>query len=222
MPKRKKPTFQPVLKPRLHIFCEGEKTEPNYLNNYIGKRFPGTKLIVVEKCSKNTPVQLVNVAVISQKNKFRQDIFWVVYDRENHTKYDDSLHAKARITAKDNKIHIALSNVCFEVWLLLHFRTSSAAYMNCADLLKNSDLKKKYIKNYDKADRRDYSDVEITTARKNAKQMNEQTICGANPDWKAPHQWNPYTNVYELLDAIDTFGKEHVAGLGTGLPSARR
>jgi hypothetical protein len=212
MPKPKKPAYTPILKPRLHIFCEGKKTEPNYLNNYIGKRFPGTKLIAVEKSTKNTPVELVEEAAEYKRCNAEtpDDIFWVVFDRESPMKYPDSLHAKARITAKDNDIDIALSNVCFEVWLLLHFRTSSAAYMNCADLLKKSDLKKKYIKNYDKADRRDYSDAEIAAARKSAKHMNAQTISGANPKWKNPHQWNPYTNVHELLDAIDAFGKEHV------------
>jgi hypothetical protein len=212
MLKFKKPAVPPVPKPLLHIFCEGAKTEPNYLRSYIEKKFPGTTLIVIEKRKKNTPVELVEEAAGKKKcnSGAPNDIYWAVYDRESTTKYPDSLHAKARTSAIVNGIHIALSNVCFEVWLLLHFRTSSAAYMNCADLLKKSDLKKKYIKDYDKADRRDYSDAEIAAARKNAKHMNAQTISGANPKWKKPHQWNPYTNVHELLDAIDAFGKEHV------------
>ena len=54
---------QRELKPRLHIFCEGEKTEPNYLNGYIERCFPGTKITVVEKTDKNTPVQLVDAAI---------------------------------------------------------------------------------------------------------------------------------------------------------------
>ncbi|MEI7947599.1 MAG: RloB family protein [bacterium] len=212
MPKPKKQGHPLSLKPLFHIFCEGAKTEPNYLKSYIEKKFPGTTLIVVEKSEKSTAVQLVEEAREHKKRHagIPNDVFWVVYDRENPTKYDDSLHAEARITARDNNINIALSNVCFEVWLLLHFRTSSAAYMNCADLLKNSDLKKIYIKDYDKADRRDYSDAEIKAARKNAKHMNQQTINGADSKWNNPHQWNPYTNVHELLDAIDAFGKEHV------------
>ena len=212
MPKPKKQVHPLSLKPLFHIFCEGAKTEPNYLKSYVEKKFPGTTLIVIEKRKKNTPVELVEEAAGNKKCNAGapNDIYWAVYDRESTTKYPDRLHAKARIKAKANDINIALSNVCFEVWLLLHFRTSSAAYMNCDDLLKKSDLKKKHIKDYDKADRRDYLDAEIATARKNAPRMNKQTINGANSEWKEPHQWNPYTNVHELLDAIDAFGKTHL------------
>ena len=90
MPKPKKRERQ-ELKPRLHIFCEGEKTEPNYLNLYIGAVLPGTKLIIVEKTNKNTPVQLVEEALKAKAKEPDGDIFWVVYDREGQAKYPDAL-----------------------------------------------------------------------------------------------------------------------------------
>jgi len=204
MPKPKKKTRK-ELKSKLHIFCEGEKTEPNYLNGYIQRKFPGTKLIKVEKSKKNTPIALVEEALKLKKSASTPegDVFWVVYDREGETKYPDALHLEARQKAGD-AINIALSNVCFEVWLLLHFRKTVAPYSCYDDLRKRSQLKD-YIDNYDKADKRKYSDAEIEYARENAKRMNEQTTRGADRLWVESHQWNPYTNVYELLDEIDDF-----------------
>lgn len=206
MPKQK--TRRPEqLKPVFHIFCEGAKTEPNYLNDYIGRKFLGTKLIKVEKTAKTTPKQLVEVAVEKLQSSPKGDIVWVVYDREGETKYSDFLHAEARQNA-GKKVHVALSNVCFEVWLLMHFQATCAAHTNCDDLLKNSDLKK-HIPNYEKAERREYSDKEIANARMNAERMNKATQKGANPAWTQPHQWNPYPDVHKLLDAIDDFGDKY-------------
>ena len=126
MPKKRKPQ-QRELKPRLHIFCEGEETEPNYLNGYIERCFPGTTLTLVRRTEKNTPVQLVDVAIKEKSRNPSDDQFWVVYDRESSIKYPDSLHDEARDKAGANGIGIAFSNVCFEVWLLLHFQETVEA-----------------------------------------------------------------------------------------------
>jgi len=199
------------LKPRLHIFCEGEKTEPNYLHGYIETHFPGTRLSPVRKTEKNTPVQLVEVAIAAKQSNPPGDQFWVVYDREACNKYPDGLHAEARSKAQANGINIALSNVCFEVWILLHFQPTVAPYDSYADLRKHSKLKE-HIAGYDKGTKRRFSNNEVDAARKNAASLNTQTIAGANPDWNQPHQWNPYTDVHDLLDALDEFGKKYIEG----------
>jgi hypothetical protein len=195
------------LCPILHIYCEGAKTEPFYLEDYIRKRFPGTKLIRVEKTSKTTPRQLVEVARDKLRCGPEGDVVWVVYDREGPAKYSDSLHADARQKA-GGKVQIALSSVCFEVWLLLHFQATCGAHDSCDDLLRRSRLKE-HIPGYDKANRREYSAEEIARARQSAERLNESTRRGANSDWTQPHQWNPYTDMHKLLDAIDEFGKKY-------------
>lgn len=197
------------LKPRLHIFCEGEKTEPNYFRGYVETHFSGTRLSPVKKTEKNTPVQLVEVAIAAKQSNPPGDQFWVVYDREACNKYPDGLHAEARSTAQANGINIALSNVCFEVWILLHFQQAVAPYDSYEDLRKHSKLKE-HIAGYDKGTRRRFSNSEVCAARKHAVKLNAETISGANPEWDQPHQWNPYTDVYALLDAIDEFGRQHI------------
>ena len=208
MPKRRD-KVQKKLKPRLHIFCEGEKTEPNYLTGYIEKMFPGTRLSYVRKTKKNTPVQLVDEAVQEKKRSPLGDEFWVVYDREAEIKYPDALHAKARDKADANGVMIALSNVCFEVWILLHFQKTLAVYGNYSDLYNRSKLKT-HITNYDKGIRYSFSEDEIRLARENAITLNDSSKEAADPSWNSPHQWNPFTDVYKLLDAIDEFESKHI------------
>lgn len=215
MPKKKQPSNRHVGRV-LHIYCEGEKTEPIYINNFIEHKFgsdKARKVIRVEPTKKNTPVQLVDVAV---RHKNRHDCpagdeFWVVYDRERIAKYPHELHAKARAKANANGIEVALSNVCFELWLLLHLTDSSASYSDCDDLLANSQLKKKLadrgVINYDKGCVSIFEAIknDIEPARARAKLLNKNTLANAPQGITAPHMLNPYTDMYLLLDAIDMF-----------------
>mgnify|MGYP000706919528 CR=1 FL=1 len=214
MPKSRGKANKPV-KPVLHIFCEGEKTEPIYLNGYLERFHPGNRrlnVIKVEKTKKNTPVQLVNEAIKKKKDSLFSDCFWVIYDRESPLKYPDSLHKNAYDKASAKRINIAITNVCFEVWLLLHFIEVSAPYISCDDLLKNSPLKTKLKENgitqYEKSDTTIFPILEthIQEARQRAEKMNRITS-EASYDSET-YKLNPYTDVYMLLDAIDAFVKK--------------
>jgi hypothetical protein len=207
------------LKPVIHIFCEGEKTEPIYLNGYLSKFHSSNRrlqVVKVEKTKKNTPVQLVEEAIKLKEDSItpNHDVFWVVYDREANSKYSDSLHQKALDKAKVANIHVSLTNVCFEVWLLLHLVDSTASYSSCKNLLTESPIKAKLkdlgIKKYDKADKKifDVISSSIDKAKKRAKKMNSATLKSSYNSVDKPHLLNPYTGVPELLDAIDEFVKE--------------
>lgn len=216
MPK-KKPLDTRQPNKTLHIYCEGEKTEPNYLRKYIQTKFPGDqsrRVVKVEDTKKNTPKQLVEVAVAAkQSGKFLAgDEFWVVYDREGVAKYSDNLHAQSRQLAEKNGIGVALSNVCFEVWLLLHFEAVGASYTSCDNLLAHSRLKQHLrlfgITQYDKADTRlleQITDTQVQQARERAVKMNLVSRAAAPANCDQAHQLNPYTEVHDLLDAIDAF-----------------
>lgn len=194
------------LAPVFHIFCEGEKTEPNYISRYKDLFCANAVAVKVEKTEKNTPVQLVEEAVRCRQSGANSpmDEYWVVYDRESPTKYSEKLHAKARELAKNNDIHIALSNVCFEVWLLLHKQDTCAACNSCAELLARSDFKVAFD-GYEKGCACTLTREQIMQARRRVEKLNKNTIAGADKNWNVPSMWNPYTNVYELLTAIDRF-----------------
>jgi len=200
---------------KMHIYCEGAKTEPNYIQSYINSHSDSELrgVVRIEDTSKNTPVQLVDEAV-KAKNSGKHptgDIYWVVYDRESIHKYTDALHDQAYLTAKNNDINIALSNVCFEYWLLLHFINTNAPFASFNDLIAQRALKAKVRdetgKDYEKGSRDIYRIVSenIGKARTRANAINAQTLATARSGVSKPYQLNPYTDVPALLDAIDNF-----------------
>jgi len=140
------------------------------------------------------------------------DVFWVVYDREAPAKYPDELHARARSEADANGVKIALSNICFEQWLLLHFIESTAPYSSYDNLIAASPFLQQLsgigISDYEKGGLKllmHLSDARIVSARTRAKKMNDQIKKSAKVGFEEPHQLNPYSNVFELLDEIDKF-----------------
>ncbi|GAA4972279.1 RloB family protein [Actinoplanes utahensis] len=105
----------------LVVFCEGEKSEPDYVNGL--KRLPhvlrNTALNLEIHPEQGAPITLVRMA-IERKSDPEVDECWCLFDVEwpqNHP----SLHA-ATTLAKAHGINLAISNPCFELWLILHHR----------------------------------------------------------------------------------------------------
>lgn len=214
MPKKRKPSHLKPLK-TLRIFCEGERTEPNYLKGYIATLDNSARKSVVEiqKTRKNTAVQLVEEA-ISMKNSsdsLPDDEFWVVYDRESIAKYSDDLHAKARAKAIKAGINVALCNVCFEYWLLIHLVDTDAPFGSYDDLISTSafraQMKAQCGCDYEKSIRSIFALLKsrLPDARTRAKRLNAKGLERAEAGRDQPHHINPYVGVVDLLDAIDAF-----------------
>jgi len=202
------------LKKLMHIICEGEKTEPFYIRGYIDDQAKEkAKVIEVPDVKVNTPVQLVDYAVSlrNSSSTSADDEYWVVYDRESVRKYSHELHAQAWNKAQANGINIALSNVCFEIWILLHFQGCDAPYENYDDLYRNSGLKGALksvgIENYNKGFVHLYSKLAggVSNARKRAEILNRRSKEVAEKDNHKPFHYGCYTDVHLLLDAIDSF-----------------
>lgn len=211
MPKPKGNNKKNVM-PVFRIFCEGEKTEPYYIRGYVNNFHSDKRsIIVVENTNKNTPVQLVDVAVESKCGGHEADWIWVVYDRESEAKYSDSLHAEARKKAKDNNINIAFSNVCFEFWLLIHFEYTTAGYTSCDDLLHNSRLREKLssigIKDYEKGLPTLFDKLKdkVNDAMKNSEKLKIEIEKSAEKDKMMPHKINPYLDIHEMFIDMDNF-----------------
>jgi hypothetical protein len=214
MPKKRKQSNLKPLK-TLRIFCEGEKTEPLYINGYIDLvSVSGRKTVIsIEPTRKNTPMQLVDEAVKLKKSNVSlpEDEFWVVYDREAPSKYPDALHLTAWKKAERNNVNVSLSNVCFEYWLLIHLVDTQAPYSCYDDLRKNSPLNEKMKelcgKRYEKTEGSIFQILKdkVPLARKRAKKLNAESKKSACPGRNMPFHMNPYVDVVDLLDAIDDF-----------------
>jgi hypothetical protein len=116
------------LKPKrtFLVFCEGEKTEPQYLRAV--KLHPNVHevaavdLRVESGQGGSVPLTLVERAVAARRDAELEDKeideFWCVFDVEwprNHPHLSEAIDM-----AHANGIGLAVSNPCFELWLILH------------------------------------------------------------------------------------------------------
>ena len=110
--------------PVMLIVCEGEATEPTYFNaitNHLR-----LAAITVRGAKGSAPMTVVQDAVESKLHREQiadqsastapYDQVWCVLDVDQHPKLKDAL-----ALAEKHQINVALSNPCFEFWLLLHF-----------------------------------------------------------------------------------------------------
>lgn len=128
--KRKVATRKP--RKTLVVFCEGERTEPEYLNAL--KRQPSVRdvaavdLRVEAGQGGSVPRTLVSMATEARSRATDEDAeideFWCVFDVEwprNHPGLGEAIGQ-----AHANGIEVAVSNPCFELWLILHFQDHAA------------------------------------------------------------------------------------------------
>ena len=109
------------------IFCEGERTEPEYLHALKRKssvRDVAAVDIRVETGHGGVPLTLVSMAADAHSRAISEeaeiDEFWCVFDVEwpvNHANLKEAIDQAHR-----NEIAVAISNPCFELWLILHFQ----------------------------------------------------------------------------------------------------
>ncbi len=119
-----------VRRPRktLLVFVEGKRTEPEYFAAL--KRQPDVREVasvdirVELRSAGSVPLTLVEMAVEARARSLREegevDEFWCVFDVEwpqNHPALQQALSL-----ARENGIHVAVSNPNFELWLVLHFQ----------------------------------------------------------------------------------------------------
>ncbi len=108
------------------IVCEGAKTEPLYFRALCKDRQLSAAEVEIcgEECGTH-PRSVVDYAARrkkqAQREKYPYDAVWCVFDRDEHLKIHEALNR-----ADDCGIRVAYSNPCFELWLLLHYRYSTA------------------------------------------------------------------------------------------------
>ncbi|MFC8047858.1 RloB family protein [Nocardia sp. NPDC057353] len=108
------------------MYVEGVSTEPEYIDAL--KRLPELSGpvsvdIAIEEAGA-TPMRLVESAC-ADKRRADLDIdhYWCVFDVESPQPHPHL--ERARRKARDNGVRLAISNPCFELWLVLHHRQHS-------------------------------------------------------------------------------------------------
>jgi RloB-like protein len=111
---------RPELK-TIVVFTEGQSSEPDYINapKAIPKIAENYALSVEIHPEHGVPLTLVRSAVDRRRDS-EVDECWCIFDVE-WPKNHPNLH-EATSLARDHEISLAISNPCFEVWLILHIK----------------------------------------------------------------------------------------------------
>lgn len=141
-----------IIEQRILILCEYEKSSKMYFDSFKKdeklKRSLSSIDIQVFHPKNHDPIGLATKAkemkLKAKRERNPYNEVWIVLDRNGHVNIDQAL-----ITARDNGIEAALSVVCFEYWILLHFEKTTKLFSKCDDII--SYIKKQnYISNYTK------------------------------------------------------------------------
>ncbi|MGD0519029.1 MAG: RloB family protein [Thermoguttaceae bacterium] len=194
--KGRKPPFRDP-KPCILIVSEGDVTEPEYFWGFVKDcRNPRVDIRVADE--HGVPKTLVGVAKKYKREaeekasreedeNLAYDSVWCVFDIDDHAHVGE-----AKEMARDNGIELAISNPCFELWLLLHFRDNPG--MQHRDKIEKN--LKDYVPKYDKhVDYATYSEG-YPQAVTRANKMDQDA-----ENAHEPHR-NPTTGVYKLTKLI--------------------
>lgn len=119
--------------PSILIVCEGEKTEPHYLEeirDHLKLASTTFKIVDGDECG-NTPDRIVGYALGKYKEKAcKYDQIFCVFDKDRHTHFDTVLlQIRQTRKIKNRSIEAITSIPCFEVWVLLHFRYTTKQFV---------------------------------------------------------------------------------------------
>lgn len=188
---------------RILIFCEGIVTEPQYFDDFRREEHNALVDVIIDD-EGGSPKTLVERAAAQKKkaekeairfadDNLKYDEVWCVYDVDEHHKLPDAYQQ-----ARDNGIELAISNPCFELWVLLHFSDQNAHI----EREKLAALVRKHIRGYVKRVpfamlRAGYED-----AVKRASALKKRCVENGN------ESGNPSTEVYRLTERIRALSRE--------------
>jgi hypothetical protein len=167
---------------RLLIVCGSERTEPQYLaglRDFIENRAVDLRIVKHPR----SPAQVVTYAAKITTADF--DEVWCVVD------VDEFDLASAAAKASRERIELAVSNPCFEVWLLLHHEDCRAAMADCHAVLVRL---RKHLPAYDKT-KLDFLDYVKNVA-------DAVTRARALETSGTDHTRNPSTSMWRLVEKI--------------------
>ncbi len=133
--KRKVGTRKPAL--RILIVCEGKKTEPDYFRKFKRElRATSCTIEIAGKECNGIPLDIVEYAISKSQSqddnsKPYYDEIWCVMDvEETSERHENMRQAIRKARQRTNRLELAISNPCFEYWLLLHYIKTSKSFTN--------------------------------------------------------------------------------------------
>ncbi|ORA22079.1 hypothetical protein BST18_24660 [Mycobacteroides abscessus subsp. bolletii] len=184
----RRPEFRTVV-----VFCEGKNSEPDYIKGV--KRIPSiaqsTALNIEIAPERGVPLTLVKSAVERLMDP-EVDECWCLFDVEwpkNHPNLRPAVEL-----AKSKGVNLAVSNPCFEIWLLWHFKDHQA-FLTTDEAER---LSKACDGRLGKSLEADLYMASWTEARRRAAALADRHLKNGTPFPKD----NPSSSVYMLIESL--------------------
>ena len=187
----------------LLIQCEGQETEPNYLDELCKACGVRQRQQVKIKRGKGGNVKTVEAAIAEGESRLlgekKYDEVWCVLDVE-YQAHEVTLN-EAIALASEHNIRLFLSNPSFEVWLISHFERVKRDFPDggAAEAYLNTHWRKHFSCAYDKGDPKLYARLEdrVSNALENARWLLE--VFHENAPCRNA---NAATEVYQLVQEL--------------------
>ena len=189
------------------VLTEGEVTEPEYVK-ILKSIYGGVSIKIINRYAGSTPEVLVNKAIVYQR---KYDEIWCLFDRNQHPKIEVAMQK-----ASKNDIKTAITNPCFELWLVLH-KEDQFGFVTTRNIQKRSrDLGitagKHISETGKKLLRGKYNDA------KNRAQHLEKIHKGKDPtkSWE-----NPSSQVWKFVDRLALLNRPRPPSHARSAPRSR-
>ena len=181
------------------IVCEGTKTEPAYFTRLKILHRLSSANIKIMPADGNDPMSIITFAE-NAASKDDYDRIYCVFDRNEHTNYAAALQRIADSSeGKAGRLIAITSWPCFEIWVLLHFKYSSAAFVKTS---RESACDKvvgevrRHLRVYVKGYKTIFDELspKLPTALQNAKRLQRENAKTGSD--------NPGTKVHDLVEYL--------------------
>lgn len=203
----------PAKEKSFYLFCEGERTEPNYFRGFKRaiQQHPMYKNLVhieVEGVGVETLRVLKAAEEYVEENRIVNAEIWCVYDKDSFPAADFNAVAQraATLNQKQSDVvyRVAWSNQCIEYWFILHFDQY------------DSDNDREYYRQYLN---RKFSSLGLGRYKKNDEKIFEILMDKGNPKLAIRRakkriqdchgctdaESKPATKVYELVQELSVY-----------------
>lgn len=181
---RRRPYREP--RERVLVVCGGRRTEPDYFKGLLlARRNPSVSVKVVAE--PRDPLAVVaHARGYGERSRDDFDVVWCVLD------VDQFDYTNVFTAARQAGIELAVSNPCFEVWLLLHHADVTA---EINDARRAAVMLSRFVPGYDKTCVRfddDFAQGVQQAVERGRSLLPDTTMLGSNPS----------TGVWRLVERI--------------------
>lgn len=185
------------------IALEDEKSAKLYFQDWK-EYLKASRVVVFARHLGPNPEEVVEAAFQADeerrvdRDRDEFDEVWIVVDTEgpaDRKRSEQVRQAIEHVKKLGPRFHVAVSNPCFEYWLLLHFDNTTASFNDAAAVIVRL---KKHVKNYKKhqsvfAETRDHVQTAIANAEKRF------AVKGHGPH---PCDCHPCTQIFALMKSL--------------------